>query len=64
MFPEVTGFIRYINDVIKMIPEVSNDEVLRSAEKIPQRENDGAGIRHLIIFFDGKTYKSEKNFRR
>ena len=33
MFPEVTGFIRYINDVIKMIPEVSNDEVLRSAEK-------------------------------
>ena len=50
-----------INDVIEMFPEEKYDEVLRRAESIPKRENDGAGIDRLVMFFMG-THTSRGNF--
>ena len=48
------------DDVIYMFPEVPSDEVLRSAEIRPKRENSDTGIERLVMLFDGSTYKSGK----
>ena len=40
-----------------MFPEEKDNEVLRSMESRPKRDNIGAGIERLLIYFDGKTYK-------
>ena len=44
MFPEGSRFIQDINQVIEMFPEDKDNEVLRSAESRPKKENSGAGI--------------------
>ena len=51
IFPEGERFIQDINDVIGMIPEYKDDEVLSSAKSRPKRENSGAVIDRLVIFF-------------
>ena len=60
MFPEGTRFMQDINKAIKMFPEKKEDEVLRSTESRPKRENSSAGIDRLVTSFDGNTYKSVK----
>ena len=47
-----------INKVIDMLPEEKHDEVLRRAESRPKRENVGARLYRLVMYFDRKTYKS------
>ena len=47
-----------LDDVIKMFPEGASDEVLRSSENRPKRDNFGSGIESLVMSFDEKTYKS------
>ena len=44
------------NEVIKMIPKEKDNEVLKSAEIRPKRENTGTGIDRLVMYFYGKTY--------
>ena len=51
-----------VNELIEMFPEEKGGEVLRSAEIRPKRENFGAGIYKLVIYFDGNTYSSGKPF--
>ena len=47
--------MQYINESIEMFTEDIDDEVLRSAEIIPKRDNNGAGIDKLVTSYDGKT---------
>ena len=54
--------MQYINEVIDVLPEEKDYKVFRSAESIPKRENAGAGIDRLVMYFDGKTYKLGRNF--
>ena len=51
MFPEGEIFIQDINDVIGMLPEYKDDEVLSSAKSRTKRENSGAVIDRLMMFF-------------
>ena len=47
-----------------MLPEEKDDEILRSNESRPKRENTGAGIDRLVMSFDRKTYKSRETVMR
>ena len=47
-----------IKYVIDMFLEEKNGEVLRSSESRQKKENAGAGIDRLVMYFDGKTNKS------
>ena len=58
MFSEGEILMQNNNEVIEMLPEEKYSEVLKSAETQPKRENAGAVIDQLVMFFDGKTYKS------
>ena len=60
MFTEVEILVQGIHEVILMFPEEKYYEVLSIVEIRPKRENSGAGIDRLVIFFYGKTYKSGK----
>ena len=62
MFPEVSIFMQDVNEVIKIPPEDKDSELLRRAKSRPKRENLGAGIDQLVMYFDGKIYKSGKIF--
>ena len=55
MFPEGVIFMQEIDEVIKMFPEEKGGEDLSSAEIRPKRENAGAGIDRLLMYFYGKT---------
>ena len=41
-----------------MLPEDKDNEFLSITESIPKRDNTGTGIDILVMYFDGKTYKS------
>ena len=41
--------IQDLDDVIEMFPEVASDEVLRSAQCRPKRENTVSGIYRLVM---------------
>ena len=45
-----------------MFLEEKDSEVLRSPVSIPKREYAGTGIDQLVMSFDGKIYKSGKQF--
>ena len=44
MFPEGSIFMQEMNEVIDMFPEDRDNEVLRSADSRPRRDNVGTGI--------------------
>ena len=57
MFPEVEILMQYINDEIEVFSEEKDNEVLRSAETGPKRENVSTGINRLVISFAANKYK-------
>ena len=42
-----------------MLSEEKDGGVLKRTESILKRDNTGAGIDRLVMYFYGKTYKSE-----
>ena len=64
MSPEGARFMQEIHEVIQMCPEEKYYGLLRSLEGRPKRENSRAGIDRLLIYFDGKAYKSGGNIKQ
>ena len=53
MYPEESN-----DKGLRSAPEEANNEYLRSAESRPNRHNSGTGMDRLVIYLDGKSYKS------
>ena len=57
IFPEKTN-----NEGLRSAPEEANDDSFMRSKSRPKRQNSGTGIDRLVMSFNGKTYKSGKQF--